>query len=186
MNIEVRQQKLAIGDKYEIFIDGNLKYKVKSTLFKLFLSELQILDLSDNRVGVINQGFNWFKLKYSVNFNHLLAFEINTKRMFAMEYEAKVSNDTYLISRHAGLKISVFKNGTQIASASKNHFTWFEGDIFTMESENHVDPFIMISFILCIDNFYYNDNNREGMFTLDIGNLGIFSKKNNSDWKPRR
>lgn len=185
MNIEVRQQKLAIGDKYEVFIDGNLKYKVKSTLLKLFLSELQVLDLSDNRVGVIKQRFDWFKLKYSINLYYLLPFEINTKRIFAMEYEATISNDTYLITRHAGLKISVFKNGTQIASASKNHFTWFEGDIFTMEVESHIDPLIMISIILCIDNFYYNDNNRDGMFTLDFGNLGIFSKKNNSKWKAR-
>lgn len=186
MHIEVRQQKLAIGDKYEVFIDGNLKFKVKSTLFRLFFSELQLYDLNDNRVGVINQGFDWFKLKYSIKLNHLLPFEIYTKRIFAMEYEAKISNDTYLITRHAGLKISVFKNGTQIASASKNHFTWFEGDIFSMDVESHIDPLIMISFILCIDNFYYNDNNRDGMFTLDIGNIGLFSKKYNYKWKAKR
>jgi len=186
MNIEVRQQKLAVGDRYEVFIDGDLKYYVISSLFKIFFSELQIFDLSENRVALIEQKFDWFKLKYKVNIYYLSAFEINTKRIFAMEYEAKISNDTYLITRHAGLKISVFKNGTQIARASKNYFTWFEGDIYNMEAENNADPLILISFIITIDNFFYNNKANKGIFDLKFGNLGIFSNKFDNDWKPKK
>lgn len=186
MKIEVRQQKIAIGDKYEVFINEVLKYKVKSTLFRFFFSELQIYDLNENRVAQIEQMFDWFKLKYNIKINHLLAFDFYTKRYFAMEYEAKVGIDTYLIFRHAGLKISIFKNGNQIATASKNYFTWFEGDIFNIDANNDVDPLLITSFIISIDNYFYNNNNRESFLTLDIGNFGLFSKKNNYMWKPKR
>ena len=48
MRIDINQKKIAIGDKYEIFIDGKLAYKASNELFRL-LSVINLFKIDDSR-----------------------------------------------------------------------------------------------------------------------------------------
>jgi hypothetical protein len=59
MEIDINQQKISIGDKYKIFIDGKQKYIASRQLLSL-LPVVYLYELDSERVRMtINKLFSW-------------------------------------------------------------------------------------------------------------------------------
>ena len=64
MEININQKKISIGDKYQIFIDGNAAYTASTELFKLF-AVIKLFEITGARhILTINKRQGFFKAKY--------------------------------------------------------------------------------------------------------------------------
>ena len=182
MQIDINQHKISFGDKYEIYINGEPAYKAAIEWFRL----LSVIDLFDLRFGElkmqIKRRWSFWRANYDLIRPDGRVYKFKTVSFWKIIYQCVIENDIYEIYGHRGRKHSIFKNGQQIAFWDKELVTWFEGDNYTMITNNKVDEILLISFCLVIDN-YASKNHQEDV-TVDWGNLGLRSMKFDKNWRP--
>lgn len=185
MRIDINQKKIAIGDKYKIFTDGQQTHSASSKLFS-FLSVINLLDNESSRAKLtINQRWSWFSPKYDIQLydNNYLAFR--TKSFWKLQFQCQKGKDLYDIYGHRGRKYSVYKNDKQVACWDKEAVTWFEGDNYAIFADDDSDHELIIAFCLIIDNQFNNDKSfSTNTVTIDFGNIGGQVKKFNPEWQP--
>ena len=184
MRIDINQQKISIGDKYKIFIDGQQTYTAASELFK-FLSVINLLNNEGFNLRLkINKLWGWFKPKYNITLYGNQILEFRSESFWKMHYQCQNGKDIFDIYGHRGRKYSVYKNDKQIAWWEKQAVTWFNGDNYTIITDSDSnDVELIIAFCLIIDNFYH-DENRKNAVNIDIGNIGGQVRKFDPYWKP--
>jgi len=183
MEIVITQKKISIGDKYNIFTDGQPTHKASKQLLQL-LAEIRLFESNGITPDVIiNRRFTWLKPAYDIsNKNrHILAFR--TRSFWKRHYCCQSNSDIYDIYRHRGLKYSIFKNNQQIAWWEKSTITWFEGDNYRIIANDDCDTELIISFCLIIDNISGHHDTQ--IMTINIGNIGFQAKIFDSQWRPK-
>jgi hypothetical protein len=66
VRIDINQKKITIGDKYQIFTDGQHTHLAAAELFK-FLSVINLFDNESSRPRLtINKLWSWVKPKYDI------------------------------------------------------------------------------------------------------------------------
>jgi uncharacterized protein YxjI len=184
MEIDINQNEIAIGDKYKIFIDGQLSHTASTELFKLF-AVVNLFDITGNGHRLaINKRHLWFKAKYEItrHDNSILAFQ--TKSFWKNHYQCHDDASRYDIYGHRGRKYSVFSNDKQIAWWNKQKVTWFEGDNYKIIADNNCDYELLIAFCLIIDN-YRSNHNGNNTITVDFGNIWPQARPFDSTWLPK-
>ena len=185
MEIDINQKKISIGDKYQIFTDGQQTYSATRRLLQL-LPEINLFQ--NNNSGrarmTINKHLSWFKAKYDITRwdNNVLQFRTNS--IWKLHYQCQFGSDTYNIYGHKGRKYSIYKNETQVAWWDKKAVIWFAGDNYKIIADKDCDVDLIISFCLIIDNFSSNDHDGKTV-TYDLGNLGFQAKKFDNTWQPK-
>lgn len=184
MIIDVNQKKIAIGDKYDIYINETLTHQAATQLFR-FLSEINLFEIKRNEAKFrIKKKWSWFKTTYDIYKSDNQKFEFKTISIWKHHYICQSSSDSYEIFGHRGRKYSVFKNKEQVAWWDKNCVTWFEGDNYRIIADNDSDFELIVSFCLIIDNSSSNSNDGNTV-TFDIGNIGPEVVKFDSNWEPK-
>jgi uncharacterized protein YxjI len=184
MEIDINQQKIAIGEKYKIFIEGQLTHTASTESFSL----LAVVYLFDNNLKerklTINRRFSWFKAKYDITRHDKTSLSFWTKSLWKKHFQCQYDSDLYDIYGHRGRKYSVFKNNEQVAWWDKKKITWFEGDNYKIIADNNSDYELIIAFCLIIDNYSSNDKGKNSM-KIDFGNIGPQAKAFDPTWQPR-
>jgi uncharacterized protein YxjI len=184
MRIDINQQKISIGDKYKIYIDGHQTYTAASELFK-FLSVINLLNNEGSHTILkINKLWSWFKPKYNITLYGNRILEFRSESFWKMHYQCQNGMNLFDIYGHRGRKYSIYKNDNQIAWWEKQAVTWFNGDNYSKLADNGSnDVELIIAFCLIIDNFYHADNEKSAV-KFDIGNIGGQVRKFNPGWQP--
>lgn len=184
MEIDINQNKISIGDKYHIFIDGQKMYFASTKLLR-WLSEINLFKNQDNRAAyTIKKKWSWFKTSYNLISNDSSLYEFRTKNIWRLHYCCQVGADLYEIYGHKGRKYSIYKNDVQIAWWDKEAVTWFNGDNYKMMANNDCNVELLMCFCLIIDNATSNDNDGNTV-TIDIGNIGLQAKAFDNNWRPK-
>jgi uncharacterized protein YxjI len=184
MEIDVNQQKISIGDKYEIFIDGQQTYLASRQLFQL-LPEINLFKIGEDRARMtINKRLAWFKASYDITRWDNNVLQYRTKSIWKLVDQCRVGPDLYMIYGHRGRKYSIFKNDIQVAWWDKKAVTWFAGDNYKIIADKDCDIDLIISFCLIVDNFS-SENHDGNVVTFDFGNIGFQQKKFDDNWHPK-
>src|ERR1700722_8198775 len=115
MEIDINQQKIAVGDKYKVFIDGQQTHVASREIFSL-LPVVNLYELNNEQPRMtINKLFSFFKPKYDIIRWDNNVLEFRTQSFWKGQYECPVGPDGYTIYAHRGRKYSIYKNDQQIA-----------------------------------------------------------------------
>jgi uncharacterized protein YxjI len=183
MEIDINQKKIAVGDKYNIFIDGQLSHTASTEVFR-FLAVINLFDVGGSRL-TINKKNWWFKAKYNITLNDNNVLEFRTKSFWKNHFQCQYGLNLFDIYGHKGRKVSVFKNDKQVAWWNKQKVTWFEGDNYKIIADTNSDNEIIIAFCLIIDN--YNSNDKGGnTITIDFGSIGPQARAFDATWLPKQ
>ena len=184
MEIDINQKKISIGDKYQIFTNGQQTHAASRELFKL----LPVINLFENGCVkarmTIKKRFSGFKAKYDIARWDNCILEFRTISFWKLHYQCHNGSDTYDIYGHRGRKYSILKNSNQVAYWDKKAVTWFAGDNYKIIADKDGDVDLFIAFCLIIDNFASDD--REGnTVKVNYGNIGFWAKKFDKSWCPK-
>jgi uncharacterized protein YxjI len=184
MKIDVNQWKIAIGDKYDIFVENGLSHNAATEIFKI----LSVIDLYDAGGSIpvmkIKKKWSWWGAKYDLLKPDGSVFNYRSVSVWRITYQCQVGNDLYDIYGHRGRKHSVFKNGVQIAWWDKKAVTWFDGDNYSITADDNADKELLICFCLLMDNYASKDKDKSTV-NISLGNLGIGARKFDNNWQPR-
>jgi uncharacterized protein YxjI len=184
MRIDINQKKIAIGDKYQIFVDGQPAYKASNELFR-FLSVINLFrnDESGARLTIKKQWFFW-KPKYTIRLHDNRIVEFRADSWWEMHYRCHCSPDSYHVYGHRGRKYSVYRNDRQVAWWEKEAVSWFEGDNYTITADHDCDVDLIIAFCLIMDN-HKSKRHGDNTVSFDIGNIGGQVRVFDPYWKPK-
>ncbi|MCX6236109.1 MAG: hypothetical protein NTY07_00900 [Bacteroidia bacterium] len=184
MEIDINQKKISIGDKYQIFINGQQTHVASKELFKL-LPVIDLFEIGTVKAKLkINKRFSGIKAKYDITRWDSNIIEFRTISFWKLHYQCHNGSDTYDIYGHKGRKYSIFKNNSQVAFWDKQSVTWFAGDNYKIIADKECDVDLLIAFCLIIDNFASDD--REGnTVTVNYGNIGFWARKFDKNWLPK-
>ncbi len=184
MRIDINQKKIAIGDKYQVFIDGQLAYKASNELFRL-LSVINLCKTDDfkPRLTINKQWFFW-KPNYTIRLHDNRTVEFRADSFWKMHYQCHVSPDMYHVYGHRGRKFSVYRNTNQVAWWEKEAVSWFEGDNYTITADHDCNVELIIAFCLIIDN-HKSKRHGDSAVSYNIGNIGAEVKAFNPYWSPK-
>ena len=184
MEIDINQKKISIGDKYKIFVDGQQTHYASTKLFR-WLAEINLFEYGHDRPKyIIKKKWAFFNTSFDITRWDNNVFEFRTKNFWRHHYFCQVGQDFYEVLGHRGRKFSVYKNDVQIAWWDKNAVAWFNGDNYKLIADKNSDFELIISFCLLIDNTFSKDNDSNTM-TIDIGNIGLQTKKFDPTWQPK-
>jgi len=184
MRIDINQKKISIGDKYQIFMDGQPTYKASSELFRL-LSVINLFrkDEPEPRLTIKNR-WSFFKPKYNIRLHDNRILEFSADSFWKMHYQCHCSPDMYYIYGHRGRKYSVYRNNTKVAWWEKEAVSWFDGDNYSITADNDCNLELIIAFCLIIDN-HKSKRHGNNAVSYNIENIGGQVKEFNSDWRPK-
>ena len=183
MKIDINQKKITIGDKYQIFVNGEQCYSASTELFRL-LSVINLFDNEGSRARMtIKKKWTWWGASYDLIRYDGNVFTLKTVSAWKLHYQCQYENNLYDIYGHRGRKYSVYKDNVQVAWWDKEAVTWFEGDNYSINANNDIDRDLIISFCLLMDNDTSKEHNGNTV-TFDFGNLGFQSKAFDVNWQP--
>ncbi|MGN7784471.1 hypothetical protein ACTJIJ_08090 [Niabella sp. 22666] len=184
MEIDINQNKISIGEKYQIFVAGQQTHSASTKLFR-WLAEIDLFENASNRPRyVIKKKWTFLNASFDLTRWDDNVLEFRTKSFWKHHYFCKVGQDLFEIFGHRGRKYSVYKNDKQIAWWDKRAVAWFNGDNYKIIADKDCDHELIISFCLMIDNTQSNDND-VNILTIDIGNIGPQAKKFDPTWQPK-
>jgi uncharacterized protein YxjI len=184
MEIDINQKKISIGDKYQIFIDGQQTHRASAKIFRIF-AEINLFDMSsDFPEMTIKRRFAFFKAKFDITRKNDTVIELRTISFWKSHFQCVSGADMYDIYGHRGRKYSVYKNDRQVAWWDKQAVSWFNGDNYRIVSDKDCDKNLIISFCLAIDNYASNDSEKKTV-NIDIGKIGPQARKFDPDWQPK-
>jgi uncharacterized protein YxjI len=184
MEIDINQTQISIGDKYEIFTDGQQTYNASAKIFRIF-AEINLFEFNSEAPRmIIKKRFAFFAAKYNITRWDQAVFEFKTVSFWRSHFQCLCGPDMYDIYGHRGRKYSVYKNDRQVAWWDKKAVTWFNGDNYKIIADKDCDKNLIISFCLVIDNYASNDKEKKA-FNFDIGKIGPQAKKFDSSWQPK-
>ena len=183
MEIDIHQKEIALGNKYEIFLNGLPAYAASTELLQLYT----VINLMDYVGQVqklkIHRRPALFASKYDINLPDGSVLEFRTKSFWKNHFQCAAGPDRFDIYGHRGRKFSIFKNERQVAWWTKEAISWFEGDTYRIIADNDSDYELYIAFCLIIDH-YAGRKNGNNMITIDLGSIGQ-ARKFDPAWQPR-
>jgi uncharacterized protein YxjI len=184
MEIDINQKKISIGDKYQIFIDGQQTHYASSQIFRL-LAEIHLFDAGNGGpVAVLKKNWAFFHTSFDITRKDNNILEFRTTSFWKRHYTCQVGQDLYDIYGHRGRKYSIYRNDKQVAWWDKQAVSWFNGDNYKIVADRDCDYELIISFCLIIDNSQSNSNDG-GALRIDAGNIGPQARKFDSSWQPK-
>jgi uncharacterized protein YxjI len=184
MEIDINQKKISIGDKYQIFIDGQQTHFASRKLWRL-MPEINLFKIGDDSPRMtINKRLSWFRAKYDITRSDSKILKFRTKSFWKHYYQCQSGSDNYDIYGHRGRKYSIYKNDVQVGWWDKKAVTWFAGDNYKITADKDCDVDLIISFCLVVDNFSSDDHDGNTV-TFNVGNIGFQAKKFDENWLPK-
>lgn len=184
MEIDVSQQRISVGDKYKIFIEGKQIYLASRRLLQLF-PEINLFKIGEERPRMtINKRLSWFKANYDITRWDNNVLQYRTKSVWKRQDQCQVGPDLYMIYGHRGRKYSIFKNDTQVAWWDKKAVTWFAGDNYKIIADKDCDIDLIISFCLIVGDFS-SENHDGNVVNFNFSNIGFQQKKFDNNWQPK-
>ncbi|TAJ12520.1 hypothetical protein DMA11_12660 [Marinilabiliaceae bacterium JC017] len=183
MRIDINQKKMAIGDKFSVVHNQQTTLKAASKIFRI-LSEIEVFRAdNEKKLASIKKKFAFFKARYHVEIENQAPILFNTESYWKNHFRCINGTDTYDIYGHRGRKFSIFKNDQQVAWFTKEAVTFFEGDNYMMMANDDADQFLMVCFVLIVDNYRSKKRNNNAI-NIDLGNV-FQARPFDKNWLPQ-
>lgn len=186
MIIDINQAKIALADKYKIYLNESQEpeYRAARKLFRIF-AEVDLFTETGPEPGLtIKKKLSFFKPRYEIRMGGD-AFNFNTVSFLKHHYQCDIGKDHYDIYGHRGRKFSIFRNDRQVAWWDKAAISWFAGDNYRIVCDDDANVEVLIAFCLIIDNFRSDEHDGKAL-NYDVGNLGFQAKKFDPAWQPHK
>lgn len=178
--IQIKQHKIAIGNKYDISVNGMLVLKGSRSLFKFY----PVIAVSPAQGGeplfTIQQFYSLLRPAYVFQFGPN-KYDLTTVSWWKRHYQIHMGKDVFDIYGHRGRKVSVFLNNKQVAWFESAAITFFSGDEYNIHASSDVSVDWLIAIALFWDS-YYNRGNK-GMVNIKFGHL-IQKQQFDKNWVP--
>ncbi|MGL4582494.1 MAG: hypothetical protein ACRCVU_05880 [Flavobacterium sp.] len=185
MIIDINQQKISIGSKYDIYVNREKKYYGEQKIFKLFAEIHLFSEQTRQQAFKVKKKFFFIYPTYVLTDSQGKEAVLEMKSYWQTHYQCTYQNRVYDIYPHRGRKCSVFENGKQIAWWDKQAVSWFAGDNYAITANDDANMEVLISCCMAYDNYTYKSKDK-GIFNVDIGNI-IFQKKSfDKEWFPNK
>jgi uncharacterized protein YxjI len=182
MRIDINQHRISIGEKYDVFIDGQASYCAASSLFRI----LRVIDLytvdGDMPLLTIKRRLSFIIRKYDILRKGDL-YPFSVLKFWRRHFRCLVGRDIYDIYGHRSRKFSIYKNDVQVAWWEEASVTWFKGDNYAMLADNEADREILIAFCLIIDDSH--SRKKHGAVNVHLGYIGPEDRAFNPSWTPK-
>ena len=182
MQIRINQQRLSIGARYRISVDGRETHRAQAKLFRIF-SEIELF--SDEAVlarFVIKRRWDWFNAAFDLTRANGDLFELRTESFWRRHYSCQAGASRYDIYGHRGRKFSILKNDVQVAYWQKDLVAVFSGDNYLLVADDDSDADLLMAFCLAIDS--YRSRRNRGAIELDF-HIGPQARKFDQEWRPK-
>jgi hypothetical protein len=178
--VDVNQQKISIGDKYTIAINGQPHYKAKASLWKLF-PKIDLMPLQGDQVYMsIEQG--WGFMKPNVTFTiGTEQYKLETISWWKSRFAVSVRDKRFEIVGHRGRKVSIFQNEKQIAWFEDAAVTFFNGDNYHCTANADAPVEWLIAAILFWDIQFNRE--QKSAINFKFGNI-LQSQPFDKNWQP--
>ena len=183
MKIELIPKSFSFQNKYDVHVNGSLKYHTIKKFFT-WQAEINVFNInSETPVCTLKRKWKWDDVYYHIIINSVV-YEFVTISIWYSHYACQVNNDKYDIYAHKGRKYSIFKNDNQIASWDKSVIIFADQSDYKLIADDDCDSELLICFCLIIDNSL-NTSMSDNMLVFDFGNVGFGCKKYDVEWKPK-
>jgi len=183
MRIDIKQHKISLGDKFDIFTNDVPSHTVSAGLLKLLPSfKLYKTGISDPWLTV-NKRWTFFLSSYDIRMHDGNVSAFLSKSFWKPSYQCRVWADLYEVFGHLGRKYSVYKNGIQVAWWDKNVVSVFNGNEYNVKADFDCNAELIIAF--CIIMHYETGDDSDATVSIDFGNIGLVARKFDETWMPR-
>ncbi|MBK8556335.1 MAG: hypothetical protein IPL65_11465 [Lewinellaceae bacterium] len=173
---------------YRIHIDGELKYKAATKLFR-WMPEINLFRADDDTpIFTLNRKLTLVSISFDIKKQDGQRLEFRTISFWKLHYECRDGKDKYEIFGHRGRKYSIYKNTVQVAWWDKEGVTWFEGDNYKITADSDADAELLSCFCLIIDKITTAMHSRSTWGTLvrKPGNSTIAGNPNHQQHNTKR
>ena len=185
MVIDINQKKIAFGDKYRIYVNGEQKFSASTAIISL-LPSIYLFDSGKTNARLtIDKHWAWFNTKYSIKLWDGGKIDFLSASFWKSHYKCQDGGDLYDIYGHRGRKYSVYRNDVQIAWWDKEMVSWFEGDNYKIIADDDCNYELVMGFCLIIDSQHSSSNNWNTV-TIDFGNIGPQARVFDYAWRPKQ
>jgi hypothetical protein len=180
MQIIINQAKVSLHQKYKVSIGSEEKYIATKKLFRL-LSEIELKYTQSDSVRLtIKRQWEWFKYSYDISESPYSVYEFRTISFWKNHYQCLVGADKYEIFGHKGRKHSVYLNDKMIGYWELGAVTWFEGDVYKIHVNKHVNVELIVAFCILLDDA--KQDNKRGTLSLNLGWFGPQAREFDTTW----
>ncbi|WP_192820089.1 hypothetical protein [Rufibacter sp. LB8] len=184
MVIDINQQKLSVRDKYRIFLNQQEAYYATSAVVS-WLAKLEVYKVGNDLPSVVmQQQWAWFNTEYHLAFDGGSEARFTTASVWKRHFQCYVGGSAYDIYGQKGRKVSVYKDGRQIAWWDKQSVSWFNGDNHQIIADDGTDYEALIAFCLILDKAQSND--KSSGITINLGHFGPEAKAFDPTWQPKQ
>jgi hypothetical protein len=185
MEIDINQQKLALGARYHIFINKQPTHVASQHLLQTRRQVQLFASKADTRPRwSLYQQLTWFSLHYQLTRWDRNVLDFRTESVWKSHYRCRYGADVYDIYGHRGTKHSVYKNERQIAWWQQARVTWFEGDNYKLWADEDSDAELLIAFCLVLDE-PTSSGEDQNTLTLNLGAIGPQARVFDQTWQPK-
>ena len=184
MQGRIQQKKVAIGDKYRIYLRDKLIYKGARKLLRVFSTIVLEDQTTDKTAITIKKRLKLFGIRYILVRPDTYELTFKTLSWLRRHYRCWEDNTCYDIYGHTGRRYSVFKDDMQIAAWEHRMLSVGEGDDYELIMDDNSDALLIFSFCIALDDAYRQD--QKGLFSFDMGNWNMFSRRNDKHWQPAK
>jgi hypothetical protein len=165
MQIDINQIKLAKGETYQVFLNGQQSHFVTEEVDN-YSPVINLYDIDDGRLKIV------IKKRLSLVFARFYDIvrwdnsivEFRTKSIWRLHYQCQCGSDAYDIYEHNNQGHFVYRNNSQVAWWDKDAWynkkisLWLSGRSYKMIAEDDCDIDLVISFCLIVDSFPINND----------------------------
>jgi hypothetical protein len=184
MNIDIQQEKISIGARYDVLVDGQQSHSAASRFPRIRAVIDLVTTPSRAQTLTIRRRFALFKADYDIVLPDGKVAQFRTQSYWQKHFQCTCGADNYDIYGHRGRKFSVYKNDVQVAWWERNSITFFKGDSYRIVTESGPVHLMVIAFCLIIDN-YSNSDGSSNMITINFGSLIGGARPFDPSWAPR-
>jgi uncharacterized protein YxjI len=183
MDISIQQRNISLVSQYDIISHGEKIQFAKSQLFRL-LTHIEIITVDTNeKVLEIQQRIAIIGDKYDIRFPNGGIANFRTKSIWQRHYQCYQNHDLYDIYYHRKLDYSVYKNGVQVASWTKEAVKIIDGDNYNIIARDDCDKDLLIALCIILDQIINEDETEIIKYSFGRSGGGE-AKVSNPNWHP--
>jgi uncharacterized protein YxjI len=182
VNVSIKEHKLSLRSEYDITSPAEQYFAQKAILS--LLANLEIRTQNERVVATIHGNFSLFRANYDFALADGRNFHYECEKIWKGVYSCVGLSGSYHLFQYKGVRYSIFKDETQIASITRNNFVIGAGNEYDIQMNADADVIVISCMILALNTSDNDDDSDQNTFTYDFGNFGPEDRKFDASWQP--
>jgi hypothetical protein len=180
MDVSIQEKSFSFGVQYKIQTPEKTMHASKK-IFSL-LTHIDLFSASDSLLATIS-GESFLRSIYSIKSTDGKSYIYRCEKLWKGVFVCEGESETYHLYTHRGLRYSIFKADTQIASLEKERIVIGNGNKYDLRMNSDASLVLLTSMVLALNSVNGDDQN-DNTVTYDFGNIGPEDRPFDENWKP--